>query len=494
MTGKTRKRTYGNYIGGKWRRSKAGNYIKQRNPANLSQVTSLFPLCSEEDYCKAVEAASEAFPGWSRLTVDERSRVLRRVLALMRERADLIAGSITLQNGKMLKESRSEVSSAMAEMEFQIEQGLRAFGKTKPPRLGAASEYCVRMPLGVVVAITPWNFPFNVPTRKCVPALMAGNTVILKPATLTPLVGFEFTKLFEDAGLPPGVLNFVTGRGSDFGRVVLSHPFVRAVSFTGSTSVGKRINALAARNMVRCQLEMGGKNALVVLEDADMEAALDAAALGAFACAGQWCTSTSRLILPRAIADSFVGRLARRAEDIKVGDGLDGSTEMGPVCGVEQEKSILKYINLGMKEGAELVCGGTKLRGGSYDKGCFIAPTIFDHVRPNMRIAREEIFGPVLCVIRVSDFEEACCVTNDTPYGLSSSIYTNDPARATCFVEKVETGLTHVNMHTAYKKPALPFGGIKQSGAGIPEAGHTGLEFFTDLKSVYVKPGSGKSG
>ena len=490
MRVKRQTRICGNYVRGKWIERGQGGQFEQRNPADLSHVTTMFPLCGKEDYQEAVAASAEAFPAWSKLNVHERGRILQRALSLMRERVGRIAAAITLQNGKTLKESRAEVSSAIAEMEFQISQARSTLGELRPSNSEGVLAYSMRQPLGVVAAIVPWNFPFNVPTRKCVPALMAGNSVVLKSASLTPLVGYEFAKLFEEAGLPPGVLNFVTGPGALFGEAVLTDRRLKAVSFTGSTVVGRKINALAARNMVRCQLEMGGKNALVVLEDADLGAALDAAITAAFACAGQWCTSTSRLILTSAIADSFVAELVRRAERLKVGDGFAASTDMGPVCGVEQERAVLDYIRLGKSKGAQLLCGGKKLVSGSLRKGCFIAPTIFDHVDPRMRIAQEEVFGPVLCVIRVSDFEEACAVLNDSSYGLSSSIYTADLAKAMHFVQTVQTGLTHVNMHTAYKEPSLPFGGVKDSGAGLPEAGRTGLEFFTELKSVYLKPGN----
>ena len=346
--------------------------------------------------------------------------------------------------------------------------------------------YTMRQPLGVVSILSPWNFPINVPCRKITPALVAGNTVVFKPASFTPLSGLKFVEIFIEAGIPKGVLNFVTGSGSKIGDEMVANPSIKAISFTGSTEVGTRINRVASQNMAKVQLEMGGKNPAVVLEDADLGLAVDHTLFAAFSCSGQWCTSTSRAILIEEIANEFIGRLVEKVKKIKVGNGSDPQIAVGPVAGESQLRKILDYVELGKKGGANLLIGGKRLTGSQYDKGFFIEPTIFTDVEPDMKIAQEEIFGPVLSIIKVKSFAEALSVANNIKYGLSSSIYTKDLTRAIEFVNESEVGLTHVNFPTSFKEPQLPFGGIKSSGIGIPEAGETGIEFFTENKSIYI--------
>ncbi|MCF6287562.1 MAG: aldehyde dehydrogenase family protein, partial [Candidatus Hydrogenedentes bacterium] len=333
----------------------------------------------------------------------------------------------------------------------------------------------------------PWNFPFNVPGRKCTPALMAGNTCVLKPANLTPHTGILFTELFEEAGLPKGVLNCVTGSGNTVGETLVTDPRIKAITFTGSTGVGKGIAQKAARNLTRTQLEMGGKNPTVILEDADLDAAVDAVLKAAFACSGQWCTSTSRAIVASDIADVFTQRIVEKAKGLRLGPGTDSATQMGPVCGQAQLNTIMGYIEKGKREGATLLCGGNRLEEGDYAEGTYILPTVFGNVRPEMTIAQEEIFGPVLSVITVEDFDEAIAVANGVSFGLSSAIFTQDISAAMRFVEASEVGLTHVNTLSALKEPQLEFGGIKESGFGLPEAGRSGIEFFTEHKVAYIK-------
>jgi len=476
-----------NYINGQWVDAGTNATFEQRNPANLSVVTGLFPLSSIEDTFNAIASAQLAFSVWRRLSPAKRAGQLRKVLALMIQQKDEIAQIITLENGKTIADSLTEVDSAINEMDFQINEGLRLFGETVPVSLEGVFAYTVKEPLGVVSVISPWNFPFNVPVRKITPALMAGNTCIFKPASLTPQTGNTLAKLFDDAGVTAGVFNMITGSGKEVGNILVTDPRIKAISFTGSTEVGMGIHQKAAVHAIRTQLEMGGKNAAVILEDADIDLAIKAVIRAAFACSGQWCTSTSRVIVVKKVAQEFTKKLAEAANSILVGDGFNAKVGMGPVCGTAQVETIMNYIEIGKKEGAHLLAGGNRLTGNDLQGGCFIQPTIFDHVNPAMTIAQEEIFGPVLSVITVENLEEAIKVSNDIKFGLCSSIFTNNLQHAMTFIENTEVGFTHVNMMTAFKEPPLPFGGIKESGVGLPEAGKTGIEFFIKHKTVYMK-------
>jgi len=476
-----------NYINGSFKPPTNGKTAPHHNPARLGEITGHYPASGIEDAESALTAAQAAFPAWRDTPPIQRAAILRKAMAGMADRRDEVAAVLTAENGKALAESRGEIDAAIAEMDFQIGEGLRLYGKTAPLSAPGTLGMQLRVPLGVVAIISPWNFPFNVPGRKGTPALLAGNTVVFKPAALTPQVGILFTEILHDAGLPPGVWNCVLGSGSLIGNHLVTDSRVKAISFTGSTEVGKQIQAAAAPNLTRTQLELGGKNPLVVLADADLDAAAAAAVKAAYACAGQWCTSTSRAIVEAPIAEAFTERVVVAAKAIKVGHGTDPATEMGPVCGTTQRRTILEHIDTAKAEGARLLCGGGLLTGPDYDDGCFIAPTVFDQVTPDMTIAREEIFGPVLAIMTVPDFDAALALANDVRYGLSSAIYTNDLSKALTFLEHTDVGLTHVNMLTAHKEPQLSFGGVKESGAGAPEAGQTGIEFFTEHKVAYVK-------
>ncbi len=476
-----------NYIGGQWVPSASGATGEVRAPSDMRNVLCRFQSSTAEDARRAITAAAEALPVWAGLPAADRAEVLQRALAAIVRRQEEIAGVLSLENGKTLKEARGEIASAIKEMGWQIAEGLRLCGRTIPSEREGVFAYTIRQPLGVVAIISPWNFPFNVPCRKCVPALMAGNTVVFKPASLTPQTGVCFVQAFEEAGVPPGAINLVTGPGGTVGDALVTSPTIRAVSFTGSTPVGTAIHAKAAATLARTQLEMGGKNPVVVLADADLDAAADATVTAAYACAGQWCTSTSRALIEAPVFDQFKDKVLRRVAAIRVGDGRDPATTMGPVCGADQLRMVLAHIAAGQKEGAALLAGGLQLREGPLAHGCFIAPTVFADVHPRMAIAREEIFGPVLALMRVPDFEQAVATANDVAFGLASSIFTSSLGRALAFVERTEVGLTHVNLPTAHKEAGLPFGGIKASGVGLPEAGTAGIEFFSRHKAVYVK-------
>lgn len=482
-----------NLIGGEWLPAESRALFEQRNPARLSEVTGVYADSSADDARAAVAAAESAFPDWRRLSPQARKRYLDQALNAMIQRRDEIAAMITRENGKALREAQGEVDSAIKEMDYQIAEGIRLCGQTIPVEVDGTLAYSIRAARGPAGIITPWNFPFNVPCRKCTPALMAGNTVVLKPASLTPGTGLTYAELLTDSGLPPGVINVVTGPGRDVGSAIVADRRIKAISFTGSTAVGKAIQLQAAGNLTATQLELGGKNPAIVMPDADLELAVAEIVRGAFACSGQWCTSTSRVIVLEEIAEALIARLVETTGQLQVTDGMSPDCGMGPVCGPAQKSDILGYIDQGRTEGARVLTGGKALSGHSpdgatdYDAGCFIAPTIFDQVQPDMVIAQEEIFGPVLVVLTVSSFEEAVDVANDVAYGLASSIFTRDLEAALTFMERTEVGLAHVNLMSALKEPQLPFGGIKASGAGLPEAGSAGIEFFTEHKVCYVR-------
>jgi alpha-ketoglutaric semialdehyde dehydrogenase len=476
-----------NYIGGRWADSSSGQLLEHHDPADLTRITCRFQRSSHDDAKQAIQAALIAQPQWASMPVAKRAAILTKVLQAIIRRRDELAQVLTEENGKTLAESLGEIDAAIKEMDWQIAEGRRLYGDTVPSEREGVFAYSIRQPLGVVSVISPWNFPFNVPCRKCTPALVTGNAVVFKPASLTPRTGMCFVEAYEEAGLPAGVLNMVTGDGSTVGDELVTNPDIKAISFTGSTPVGIGIQKKAAETLARTQLEMGGKNPVVVLADADLGEAADGTVLAACACAGQWCTSTSRAVVEESVYDEFVEKVVERVGRIKVGHGLDSQSTMGPVCGEAQRSDILRYIEIGKKEGARLVTGGSQITSNGMDRGCFIEPTVFADVTPDMTIAKEEIFGPVLAIIKVADFDEAIAAANDVEFGLSSAIYTRSISRALAFVEQTEVGLTHVNIPSAHKEPQMSFGGIKHSGTGLPEAGKTGIEFFTRHKVVYIK-------
>ena len=478
-----------NWIDGEWRTSESGRVFSVRNPADMRQICHEYPLSVREDVEAAIEGAAKAFPAWRSTTLSEKIGILRRAAVLIRERRDEIAKIITLENGKLLSESLVEIDAAAQELEFQLGEGERQFGRIGECYRGGILGYSRKEALGVVAAIIPWNFPFNVPFRKLGPALLAGNTAILKPASQTPAVGEAVVQILIEAGIPAGVLQFVTGSGAELSDSLVAHPKVRAVTFTGSTSVGRNIALRAAVNFTRTQLEMGGKNPAVVLRDADLELAVQAVAVGAYSCAGQWCTATSRVIVEDAIADLFMHRLLERVGQIRLGPGDSIESTMGPVAGRHQLETVLGHLERAKAQEASFISGGSQYVGDGLEHGCFITPTVIDRVVPEHEVFRTEVFGPVLAVTRVANYEEALTVANDVPYGLSSSIFTRDLDRALHFVEHSEVGLTHVNVHSAYKEPQLSFGGVKESGFGLPEAGSTGIQFFQEEKAVYIRRG-----
>ena len=491
VIGNTSVRTLGNYINGRFVNAQSGATLRDVNPANTEEILCEMQASTPADVVLAMEAANAAFPAWRRTSAPARAALLQELTLVMKGQEDLFVRTITAENGKTLRESRAEFEAAIKEAEFQIGEGRRVGGDHVPSEKPDVLCYLTRRPLGVASVITPWNFPLNVACRKLFPALIAGNCCVLKPAEFTPMTSALLVEAVDRAGFPPGVVNFVTGRGSVIGDMLVTHPAVRAISFTGSTDVGLSIAEKVGRRMTKVQLEMGGKNPLVVLADADLELAVDAAVVGAYSCSGQWCTSTSRAIIEEPLYEAFLDILVEKVKKITVGNGLDERTRMGPVAGPQQYKTILDYLDIGKREGARLCVGGSALTGDGYAKGYFITPTVFADVTPEMRIAQEEIFGPVLSVMRAKDFSDAVRLANATIYGLASSVYTNDLAKARSFVEESEVGLCHVNMPTSWKEPQLEFGGIKDSGRGLPEAGKSGAFFFTEHQAVYIRiPGA----
>lgn len=476
-----------NFIDGRWVASKTGRTSAVKNPADLRETLHVYPRAGNEDAEAAIDSAARAHPAWRRTPLVEKAAIFRRAADRIREQREAIARLISLENGKLISESLVEIDSAVLELDYQVGEGLRQMGVIGDGYRGDLMAYTRKEPLGVISAIIPWNFPFNVPFRKLVPALMAGNTALLKPASQTPGVGEAVVHVLLEAGLPGGVLQFLTGSGSELSGALVGHPAVRAVTFTGSTAVGRTIAQRAAANFTRTQLEMGGKNPMVVLDDADLDLAAEAAVTAAFSCAGQWCTATSRLIVVDEVADELLDRVLERTAKLQVGPGISTDSTMGPVCGEQQLQDVLGHIEAARAQRARFVAGGQRLLDGALQYGCFIAPSVIDHVTPDMDVAAEEVFGPVLAVMRVNGYDEALALANNVPYGLASSIYTRDLERALHFVEHSEAGLTHVNVHSAYKEPQLCFGGCKESGFGLPEAGSAGIQFFQDEKAIYVR-------
>ena len=476
--------TFKNFIGGEWRSSRTGQMFEDENPAFKGSNLGLFQSSSPDDVDEAIGAAEIAFRQWRRRPVSERQQYVSEFLALLKTSREELARIVTLENGKTIRESRAEVDSALVEGTYHLNQTSAFYGHTGPGAFRDISTWVQYQPLGVVGVISPWNFPMNVMCRKTLPALLTGNTVVFKPASFTPWSAVFMASLFERAGLPAGVFNCVTGLGSSVGNRIVEDPRVRAVSFTGSTEVGRKIQVKAAANLTRTQLELGGKNALIVMQDADLGAALDAAVAAGFANAGQWCTSTSRILLQRSIAGAFLEKLTARCQAMTLGDGLLETTDMGPVAGPQQYQDIRSAICKAQAEGARMMAGGDS---DVPSDGYFIRPTVFAAVQPEMGIFRDEIFGPVLAVLEFESFDDALEMANDSIYGLSSAIYTSDIRVAKRYIDDIEAGLAHVNVHTGYKEPSMPFGGVKQSGAGLPENSESGLEAFVDRKAVYLR-------
>lgn len=477
---------YSNLINGEWVLSHSGKTFLNINPADSNDILGEFQSSDAADIDAAVAAAQKAFASWRLVPAPKRAEILYRTGELLAQRKEQFASQMTREMGKVLNETRGDVQEAIDTAFYMAGEGRRLFGQTTPSELPNKFAMSVRMPVGVCGMIAPWNFPMAIPSWKLFPALVCGNTCVIKPAEDTPLSTINLVQTLMDAGLPPGVVNIVTGYGPEAGAPLVNHPGVRAISFTGSSEVGRLVGQAAAGSFKPCSLEMGGKNAMIVLDDANLDLALDGAVWGAFGTTGQRCTATSRILLHSAIAQEFTDRLVARAKALRVGNGLEDSVEMGPQINQQQIETSTRYCAIAQQEGAKLLCGGKSLTEGAFSKGTFFAPTVFSQVKAHMRIAREEVFGPVVSLIEFSSFDEAIAIANSIDYGLSTALYTKNVNRAFEAMRDLEAGITYVNAPTIGAEVHLPFGGVKQTGNGHREGGTGALDFYTTWKSVYV--------
>jgi aldehyde dehydrogenase (NAD+) len=477
---------WGNFVDGEWRDSVSGERFASRNPADAREVTGSFAASGAADVAAAVRSAEQAWPAWRATPAPRRGEILYRFGALLAEHKELAARHMTREMGKVLEEARGDVQEGIDIAYLMAGEGRRLFGDTVPSELPDKWAMSVREPIGVAGLITPWNFPIAIPCWKAMPALVSGNTVVLKPASDAPGCAVLITELLHEAGLPPGAVNLVTGPGDAAGMAIVESPDVPVISFTGSGETGRRIAETAARRLKRVSLELGGKNAILVMADADLDLAVEGILWSAFGTTGQRCTACSRVIVADAVADRLVDRLAERARALRIGDGLEPSTQVGPMVNSAAVDKVERYVQIGVDEGARLVCGGERATGPGLEHGHFFEPTIFDAVHPMSRLGQEEIFGPVLSVIRVPGYAEAVMAANQVRYGLSSSIYTRDNATAFRAMRDLGTGIVYVNAGTIGAETHLPFGGTRGTGNGHREAGHAALDTFTEWKSIYV--------
>jgi aldehyde dehydrogenase (NAD+) len=477
---------YKNLINGEWVEARTGETFENINPADTREVVGIFQKSGPDDVNAAVEAARQAFKKWRLVPAPRRAEMLYEASRILAERKEQYARDMTREMGKVIKETRGDVQEAIDTGYYMAGEGRRLFGMTTPSELPNKFAMCVRQPLGVCAMITPWNFPMAIPSWKLFPAILSGNCCVIKPAQDTPLSTFNFVQALLDAGIPHGVVNIVTGFGSKIGRPMTEHPDIRAVSLTGSTEVGRTVGESCAKSFKHCSLELGGKNPMIVLDDANLELALDGGIWGGFGTTGQRCTATSRIIVQKGVYKEFVDEYVRRAKSLKIGNGLDESVEMGPAINKSQLETDLNYVEIAKDEGAKMMCGGNRLDQGDYKYGWFMEPTVFADVDPKMRIAQEEVFGPVVSIIPCDGLDHAIEIANDIQYGLSSALYTKDVNRAFKAMRDLYAGITYINAPTIGAEVHLPFGGTKATGNGHREGGIGAIDFYTEWKSVYV--------
>ncbi|HXJ39452.1 MAG TPA: aldehyde dehydrogenase family protein [Bryobacteraceae bacterium] len=476
---------FANYINGEW--VAITKTFENRNPANTDEIVGLFAKGSAADVEAAAKAAEAALPGWAGMPAPARGNILYKAADILEKKFDQLGAEMTREEGKTLPEAKGEVRRAINIFRYFAGEGSRMDGVMVPSERERVHVFAIRKPIGVVGLVTPWNFPIAIPAWKMAPALIAGNTIVVKPASASPLCAWRLVEALHEAGIPKGVVNFIAGSGGELGAALVNAKEVKAISFTGSNDVGHWLHAEASKRRIRIQLEMGGKNPTIVLADADLKSAVENVANAAFFSTGQKCTATSRAIVEDGIYDAFVAALVERAKSLKVGDGMKPGIDIGPCVDKGQLDTVLKYIDIGTKESGAPLCGGKQLTGGDFDKGYFVEPTVFGEVKPKHTIAQEEIFGPVLAVIRAKDFDDAMKIANEIPFGLSSSIQTTNLSRAMDFIYKAEAGLLTVNLPSAGVEYQLPFGGTKDSSFGPKEQGPAALDFYSDYKTIYLK-------
>jgi len=478
---------YRNYLAGQWVECKTKKTFPNVNPASTSETVGFFQASGPDDIQEACEAAARAQPAWAALPAPLRGEFLHKAAEIMERCLPKLSEEMTREEGKTLPEAKGEVKRAINILRYFGGEGPRQFSYQIPSERENVFCYTLRKPLGVVALITPWNFPSAIPAWKMAPALVAGNTVVIKPASLAPLSAYRIVEALHEAGIPAGVLNYVTGSGGSVGQALVEHPAIRAVSFTGSCDVGNALYDRVTKRKIRLQLEMGGKNPTIVLKDADLDYAASVLVNGAFFSTGQKCTACSRGIIEKDIYEALVEKLTAKTKKLKVGNGLDPGIDIGPAVDANQLETDLKYIEIARQEGAQLLCGGNRLTGGIYDLGYFVEPTIFAGVTADMRIAQEEVFGPVLALMVANDFEDALRLANGARFGLSASIVSRDITRVHQFINGIEAGLITVNLPTAGVEYQLPFGGTKESSFGMREQGPAALDFYTETRTVYLK-------
>ena len=482
----TRTKVYKNFIDGEWVEASTGQTFENCNPADTRDVIGIFQRSGKADVDAAVGAAKQAFAKWRLIPAPRRAEIIYRAAEMLMERKEDYARDMTREMGKILKETRGDVQEAVDTAYYMAGEGRRMFGPTTPSELPNKFAMAVRQPIGICGMITPWNFPMAIPSWKLLPALVCGNTCVIKPAQDTPLSTFNLVRVLYDAGLPRGVVNIVTGFGSEVGTPITEHADVKAISLTGSSAVGRIVGTTAAKSFKHCSLELGGKNPMIVLDDANLDLAIEGGLWGGFGTTGQRCTATSRIIVQKGIYREFIEQYVERAKALKVGNGLDETVEMGPAINENQLKTDLSYVDIGKAEGARLKSGGNRLDKGEYQSGYFMEPTVFVDVDPQMRIAQEEIFGPVVSIIACDDLEDAIEIANGIDYGLSSALYTKDVNKAFVAVRDLQAGITYINAPTIGAEVHLPFGGVKATGNGHREGGLGAIDFFSEWKSIYV--------
>ncbi|MDI6809682.1 MAG: aldehyde dehydrogenase family protein [Candidatus Eisenbacteria bacterium] len=477
---------YRNFIDGKWVSSRTGKTFENRNPANWEEVVGIFPASDSRDVDDAVSSAKAAFPSWRLVPPPKRADILLKTRDILIRRKEEISQLMTREMGKVLVETRGDTQEGIDTALYSAGEGRRLFGQTTTSELRDKFAMSIRLSVGVCGLITPWNFPMAIPTWKVFPALICGNTVVIKPASDTPLTATLLVEVLSEAGVPEGVVNIVHGGGGSVGTAIVEHKDVSLISFTGSSDVGRDIGGRCGRSLKKVSLELGGKNGQIVMDDADLYSAVEGALWGAFGTTGQRCTATSRLIVHEKVLKEFTAMFIERTRKLKVGDGLLPDVQVGPLVNKGQRDTVDKYVKIGISEGAKLLTGGKVCEEGDLKKGFFYEPTVFGDVHRKMRIAQEEIFGPVIGIIPAKDFDDAVSILNDSDYGLSSSIYTNDITRAQRAIRDLEAGITYINGPTIGAEVHLPFGGVKATGNGHREASVTVLDIFSEWKSVYI--------